>query len=202
MLALVLIAIMHILVISAFFILIRFVEGQEPKIKPDMLEETLRDKCLDIEISIIPNKGGSPATMLMFMSLLLMLVGSFRLYAALVPDPDMYGAMFGLFIIFASALFSYFLSPFRRKARLIISPKLVIMPLWIYRPAKLLVATFRVENIEHAVVERNSRGKRHITGLAFKGRVHGKFRLAKRDYHRYDGILAYLRGMGIRITEE
>lgn len=199
-------AILMILPIIILFTLVRFARSQASKIKDNLLEEALKDKCLDIEVCVIPSKDDSIVYWLAFTASFFIFMGIVMPLSAFLSgmnDDIIFPVIcMGMVMIIMGVVFLYSILPFKTMGRLIISSKLVILPVWGKRSATKNNLVFRLENVEKALIKRESFRKKKITGVSFQGKVFGELCLYKKDYRKYGEVISYLRERGMKVEDK
>ncbi len=179
---------------------IKFIKSQESELKPHLEDLIARDKSLDLEVHVVPEKDNNTPYLFMFMGGFMLLLGPTLLTLAYADGQIDILIIIPLIAIALGMGIIYISIPFKAKGRLIISPKLVILPYWTIGVSKFGQNMFRVENIEAMTVHRHKR-TREVIRISFAGRVYGSTRLWKGDQDKYEQIIRFLRELGVRVND-
>ena len=180
---------------GVLYLLVRLVKEQTLQPKNSIMEEITKDRCLNLEVSVVPLKADSPVLPL-FIGALLMFVGFKLFHASISGVSSLIYSVVSLLMFVGGAVFCYLMFPTPVKGRVIISSRFAVIPRWGTRLFKAEPNIFRLENLLGVKVKRSGRRIDHIL---FVGRVRSTLKLSRKDQKKYGTILDYLKGLNISI---
>lgn len=187
-----------IFIMLTIIILIGTYEKERSKKRENLLQKALKDRHLDIEVRVANSEVGF---------YVMFFVGAI-LFCALIPNTvlsileyngNIEGSKYMTpIILLIPLLFIIFFWPFPRKGRLVVSSKMIFLPVWTLRILTLKPTIFRVENITRVKVHRKKFSKK-IDMITFGPKVFGWLKLSRKDYSKYEQVLERLKELGLEI---